>query len=588
MSTNMSNMKPLIFLLLLLFTSLLGNAQANTCGDPVWSDEFNYEGAPDPSKWGYDVGGGGWGNQELQTYTNNRNNSWVADGKLFIKAIKTNGNWSSARLVTRQKGDWTYGRIEIRAKIPAGRGIWSAIWMLPTDFSYGNWPNSGEIDIMEHVGYDVNRIYGTIHTEAFNHTLGTQKGSNTMEPTAYTEFHDYAVEWDAENISIFVDEKRYFTFQNLHKTSAEWPFDKRFHLLLNIAIGGSWGGAQGIDGTITEAVMEIEHVKVYNLAPQQPVIIGTEFVQPNEEVSFECQQVSNASFLWDFPEDVQIIDGQNTNLINVIWGETSGPVKVKLQTPCDTLDANPLNVKLTTELTPLTVQNFTGENTAWKVNETATNTVTLEKVGNDNLRVNFSVQTPTNNPSIEYIFDETQNLSQNSCLVINLKTEKGSAPSNLRIDLIDQNGKSETNNLFKLEPLNDSGNYAEYKHIFGTGTTSGFDIEHIKSIRIYFNYGMFGTSGTGYFEFQPIQLKNKITSTNYLTVFPLQCWPNPATQLLTLDRNYNKVIIFNNQGQQMYEGSGNSIDVSRFQNGIYLISATGERGIYQTKFIKLN
>ncbi|HUM88353.1 MAG TPA: glycoside hydrolase family 16 protein, partial [Prolixibacteraceae bacterium] len=159
MSTNMSNMKPLIFLLLLLFTSLLGNAQANTCGDPVWSDEFNYEGAPDPSKWGYDVGGGGWGNQELQTYTNNRNNSWVADGKLFIKAIKTNGNWSSARLVTRQKGDWTYGRIEIRAKIPAGRGIWSAIWMLPTDFSYGNWPNSGEIDIMELIGTYSNRVY---------------------------------------------------------------------------------------------------------------------------------------------------------------------------------------------------------------------------------------------------------------------------------------------------------------------------------------------------------------------------------------------------------------------------------------------
>lgn len=235
---------------------------------PVWSDEFDYTGAPDPAKWGYDIGGSGWGNNELQYYTASTNNAHVANGKLTITAIKESiggMNYSSARIVTKNKGDWLYGRFEIRAKLPSGRGTWPAIWMLPTDWAYGGWPKSGEIDIMEHVGYDPNVVVQTIHTEAYNHTMGTQKGENKLVPTAMSEFHLYRLDWTPYAIRCYINNEKVFTFINQGLGSPTWPFDKRFHLLINLAIGGNWGGAQGVDDSIFPAVYEIDYVRVYKM-----------------------------------------------------------------------------------------------------------------------------------------------------------------------------------------------------------------------------------------------------------------------------------------------------------------------------------
>lgn len=231
----------------------------------VWSDEFSTPGTPDPNKWDYDLGGGGWGNNELQFYTNSEKNSRVEDGKLIIEALReTIGtrNYSSARLVSRTKGDWTYAKVEARAKLPAGRGTWAAIWMLPTDWVYGNWPRSGEIDIMEHVGFDVGRVHGTVHTDAFNHSKGTQQGSSRMVNDATSEFHIYSAEWTASEIVFKIDGTAYFTFRNSGGI-AYWPFDQRFHLLFNIAIGGNWGGQKGIDDTAFPQRMEVDYVRVY-------------------------------------------------------------------------------------------------------------------------------------------------------------------------------------------------------------------------------------------------------------------------------------------------------------------------------------
>lgn len=236
--------------------------------NPVWADEFTTNGLPDATKWGYDIGGNGWGNNELQYYTNSLNNAKVEDGSLVITAIKEpiNGkNYSSARLVTKNKGDFLYGRFEIRAKLPAGRGTWPAIWMLPTDWAYGDWPKSGEIDIMEHVGYDLNKVHVTVHTQAYNHSIGTQKGTHMIVPTATTEFHKYRVDWTPYAVRGYIDDQLMFTFINEGKGSAAWPFDKRFHLLLNLAVGGNWGGAQGVDDTIFPKAMEVDYVRVYKM-----------------------------------------------------------------------------------------------------------------------------------------------------------------------------------------------------------------------------------------------------------------------------------------------------------------------------------
>lgn len=236
---------------------------------PMWTDEFDYTGLPSPSKWDYDEGGHGWGNNELQYYTkSDLNNAKVENGKLIITArreSKGGKDYSSARLVTRGKGDFLYGRFEIKAKLPTGKGTWPAIWMLPTDWAYGNWPKSGEIDIMEHVGYDQDRVHISVHTESYNHGIGTQKSSNKMVTNASSEFHLYRVDWTPNSIQGYIDDQLVFTFRNEGKGYAAWPFDKRFHLLLNIAVGGNWGAAQGMDPSVYPQSMEVDYVRVYKM-----------------------------------------------------------------------------------------------------------------------------------------------------------------------------------------------------------------------------------------------------------------------------------------------------------------------------------
>lgn len=262
-------MKYLILLLPFLFNSSKPSPPAWTL---VWSDEFDKPGAPDETKWGYNLGDGcpdvcGWGNNELEYYTNDPKNVRIADGRLIIEAHKeARGGkaYTSTRIVSKGKGDWLYGRIETKAKLPKGRGTWPAIWMLPTDWAYGGWPESGEIDIMEHVGFNPGVVHGTIHTGKYNHVKGTQVGKQVQVPDFDTNFHVYAIEWGANKIDFFVDDNLYLTInRNPSDDFNGWPFDKRFHLIMNVAVGGNWGGQQGVDEAIWPQRMEVDYVRVY-------------------------------------------------------------------------------------------------------------------------------------------------------------------------------------------------------------------------------------------------------------------------------------------------------------------------------------
>lgn len=273
-------------LLLLIFTSCSGKGSSDTTttgpvtptspvdsgwtfeSTPVWADEFDYTGAPDVAKWGYDLGGSGWGNNELEYYTNSTDNASVANGVLTItarKETKENRNYTSARMVTTNKGDWRYGRFEIKAKLPAGKGTWPAIWMLPTDWAYGDWPKSGEIDIMEHVGYDPGNVHISAHTEAYYFKINTQKTSTKKVDNVFSDFHTYRLDWTPYALRGYIDDMLVFQFVNEGKGYAVWPFDKRFHILLNLAIGGDWGGAQGVDDSIFPTAMEVDYVRVYKM-----------------------------------------------------------------------------------------------------------------------------------------------------------------------------------------------------------------------------------------------------------------------------------------------------------------------------------
>lgn len=226
----------------------------------IWSEEFSTAGAPDPSKWGYDIGTGsnGWGNNEAQYYTNRAENVTVSNGTLKITARKeafSGSNYTSARILTKDKFSFKYGKIEARAKLPFGIGTWAAIWMLGNNISTVGWPACGEIDIMEHIGAQQNKIYGTVHYPGFSG--GNAVGGTVNSTNVANEFRRYGVEWTASTIKFSVDDVVFFTFNN----NATIPFNHNFFIILNVAMGGNFGGT--IDPAFTSSTMEIDYVRVY-------------------------------------------------------------------------------------------------------------------------------------------------------------------------------------------------------------------------------------------------------------------------------------------------------------------------------------
>lgn len=230
----------------------------------VFEENFKEGVLPNQANWDYDVGGGGWGNKELQYYTYaEKDNVVIKDGKLILSAIKKemeNHPITSVRLVSRGKQHWLYGRFEIRAKLPSGIGTWPAIWMLGIDEEKKGWPHMGEIDIMEHVGRDQDTIHFSLHTAKYNHPKRTQITHTTKIEGVTESFHDYVMDWDEEKISFEVDGVEHCRF--LKKDYADsWPFDQPHYLILNVAIGGGFGGK--VDMDCLPASMEIEYIRVY-------------------------------------------------------------------------------------------------------------------------------------------------------------------------------------------------------------------------------------------------------------------------------------------------------------------------------------
>ena len=227
----------------------------------IWSDEFNVNGAPDPTKWGYDTGtgSGGWGNNEAEYYTNRPENVIVSNGTLKINTLKesySGSNYTSARILSKGKFSFKYGKVEFRAKLTSGGGTWPAIWMLGNNIDTANWPACGEIDMMEHVGNQLNKIFGTLHYPG--HYGGSADGGTTVISNATTQFHVYTVDWRADFIKFYVDNVGYYTFTN----SSGLPFNQNFFLIINSAIGGNFGGT--IDPNFTSSTFEVDYIRVYN------------------------------------------------------------------------------------------------------------------------------------------------------------------------------------------------------------------------------------------------------------------------------------------------------------------------------------
>lgn len=233
----------------------------------IWQDEFD---GPeiDPDKWTHETGGGGWGNRELQYYTEFPENSYIEDGALVIEAREERyigRDYTSARMRTLGKGDWKYGRFEARIRLPEGQGIWPAFWMLPSTYSYGGWPSSGEIDIMEMVAHEVGRVHGTLHYGGLGNHIYTGDHFDLPPGEKFIDnFHIFAVEWEEGEIRWYIDGELYQTQNEWETRNADFPapFDQEFHIILNMAVGGEWPKAPD-ETTVFPQRLVVDYVRVY-------------------------------------------------------------------------------------------------------------------------------------------------------------------------------------------------------------------------------------------------------------------------------------------------------------------------------------
>lgn len=329
--------KTTVLLLLFAHQWCFLNAQ---CWNLVWEDEFSGS-SLDLANWEYQTGGGGWGNNELQYYTNG-DNVMVSGGTLKITAQEDVGNvypgnaYTSSRIRTRNRGDWRYGKMEARIKLPQGQGIWPAFWMMPTDNVYGTWPSSGEIDIMEYLGHQTAITYGTCHYGNAYNDKGSLGNSTTLASGTFPDaFHTFSIEWEPGEIRWYLDGSQFHSANSSHPDfqNYTWPFVQEFHFILNVAVGGQWPGAPD-ETTVFPQTMEVDWVRVYQQLSATE-IAGTALVEPQTNGAvYSLPNITGATYSWMVPTGASIASGQGTNEITVNWGNTSGNVSAQVTTPC--------------------------------------------------------------------------------------------------------------------------------------------------------------------------------------------------------------------------------------------------------------
>ncbi|RPE05408.1 carbohydrate-binding protein [Chitinophaga lutea] len=311
-------------------------------GNPNWTmiynDEFNVPGIPDRTKWTVDPKPKGWINGEQQVYTDTtHDNARVRNGDLVITGKKdfpngtTTEPWSSARVISQNKMDFVYGKVEVRAKLPKAKGSWPAIWLMPTTSAYGGWPKSGEIDIMEHVGNNLGKVMSTVHTQNNNWTNGGHLSATRSLTDAHTAYHVYGLEWSPDSLMFTVDGVHLYTYRNPHTDWKDWPFDQKFHIILNVAIGGGMGGTI-VEGDWPDS-MNVDYVRVYQkglgtpypdtviVTPANQLVLAGQSIQYTAKVMDQNGHVMSLTPQWSVSGNGNTISGTGLAVL-----DTSGVV----------------------------------------------------------------------------------------------------------------------------------------------------------------------------------------------------------------------------------------------------------------------
>jgi beta-glucanase (GH16 family) len=612
-------MKQLSYLsafLLLLCASPQLRAQ---CFELVWSDEFATNGPPDPATWGYDLGTGqgGWGNQEIQTYTSNAQNMRVADGKLVIEAHKVNNVWTSARIKSQGKKSFTYGKVQFRAKLPQGAGTWPALWLLGDDITSEGWPACGEIDVMEHVGKDPGRVHGSLHTPS---SSGATVNTGTTNIADFaSNFHDYEVLWTADAIAFKVDGNTYYTYQPALQNPNNWPFNNGFFLIMNIAMGGVFGSADqyetgglqnGVEPGLTTARMEVDYVRVFQEI-QSVAVGGAQNVTPFATgLTYTLSNLREGTFNWTVPAGAVITAGQGTPTITVNWGSSSGEVAVTAVGSCNTYTASlAVNTVAVPQAGSYILDDFEDSNhDRWIANAGTGNSFTFTE--NDGaLSIAYAITAPGAIPTAVLQLEQLVDLSTHSKMRVRAKTFNTSGTVSMRIDLFDQQGTAtNASPVFKLEPLQDDGQYAIYEHDFSGDWQSSApnigaltDSSRIAGLNLYINYGLFGAAGSDelwldYIEMVDPQVVNGLSEV--LAAAGLEVYPNPAQHSLTLrtttvPEQWPTVAcqLYNQQGVTLSSQSWTNpsvplaFDVQNFPAGIYFLSLKAGSTVVTKKVI---
>jgi len=480
----------ILMLLFLLFISQFGFSQ---CDVLIWSDEFDGTGLPNSTFWGYDIGAGGWGNQEIQSYTNSTANVRQENGSLVIEAKKSGSSWTSARVKTQSKISFKYGKIIFRAKLPSGSGTWPALWMLGENITSVGWPTCGEIDVMEHAGKNQNVVQAALHTPSSNGNT-VNKGSKTIS-TASTEFHEYSVSWNATRIAFYIDGILFYTYNPSPKNAANWPFDANQFLIMNIAMGGTFGSdpafetgglKNGIDPALTSAKMEIDYVRVYE-ERSEPNIEGSLFLFENQQgVQYSAPDYGgDVTYTWSVPNDASIVSGQGTKDIIVNWGPTDGSISLALtgDTGCST-NSTTINVATIVEPTGLkyTIDDFSNPALpGWSKND---NGITLLQANNQ-LQVTYNVSALK---YIQYEMPKAVHLSDYGIIKLPISVPASSAIPNLLMTFRDGNGNETVSTNFEIKiEKNDDAFYTYSYNFNGLWSLNNPKVDDnlIKSLRIY-------------------------------------------------------------------------------------------------------
>lgn len=612
---NITNLQTLrILSLWASFMLVLNTSIIAQCPKLIWADEFDGT-ALDLTKWSYQTGDGcdinlcQWGNNELQWYS--QDNVQVTNGTLKIIAKQQtvqNRSYTSGRIRTINKGDIKFGRIEARMKMPIGRGIWPALWLLPTENVYGVWPQSGEIDMMEYLGHEPASVQGTIHYgNVWPNNLYSGK-TFTMSEGDFTEkFHDFALEWTENDIKWFVDGYLYSTKTKSDLGSFRWPFDQKFHFLINMAVGGTLPGNPN-SSTVFPQTFEVDYVRVYDLTGA-PYLSGKQKVEFMEKSSaYSLVNVPTGSTIkWTVPAGATIVSGNDTKDILVNWGTIGGKITATITNNCgESKFELAVNVEASFK-TSIILENFDTEGKITQASATGT----------------FTDNTATPSPNAvnssalcgKYVRNSSQQydvLFYNVADVTN-GADFTSGEKRFYIDL-NTNAPIGTTLLLQLENKNlAQGSYPAGRHSRFTATTTkqnewerlvfqftdrpdaNLSNSSINQMVMLFASNTF-TGHTYYFDNFEIYAKSTTAISESEKQFKIQFSPNPVSDLLSIStevgKNMSSIDIIDVSGKAVanFKNINNiktEINTHTLPNGLYYISINFENGLKATKaFVK--